>query len=64
MIAKKRILIRIFQEKNPKYYPIGRVIRVYDLKTYMGYTDRVCDIQVGDRISKGHFVHAVEVIEN
>tara|TARA_R110000868_G_C10820979_1_gene758626 strand:+ start:282 stop:575 length:294 start_codon:yes stop_codon:yes gene_type:complete len=47
---------------NPKHYPIGKVIAVYDYKSYFGYTDRLCDIQVGERISKGHFVTGVDVV--
>lgn len=47
---------------NPKYYPIGEVVNVYDYKSKFGYTDRVCDIQIGERISKGHFVRCVEVV--
>ena len=47
---------------NPKHYPIGKVIDVYDYKSYFGYTDRVCDIQVGERISKAHFVTGVDVV--
>jgi hypothetical protein len=47
---------------NPKHYPIGKVIAVYDYKSYFGYTDRVCDIQVGERISKAHFVTGVDVV--
>lgn len=47
---------------NPKHYPIGKVIDVYDYKSYFGYADRVCDIQIGERISKGHFVRCVDVV--
>lgn len=47
---------------NPKYYPIGEVVNVYDYKSKFGYTDRVCDIQIGERISKAHFVRCVEVV--
>ena len=47
---------------NPKNFPIGKVVAVYDYKSYFGYVDRVCDIQIGERISKGHFVRAVEVV--
>lgn len=47
---------------NPKYYPIGKVIAIYDYESKLGYTDIVCDIQIGERISKGHFVRSVEVI--
>ena len=47
---------------NPKHYPIGKVITVYDYKSYFGYTDKVCDIQIGERISKAHFVTGVDVI--
>jgi hypothetical protein len=47
---------------NPKHYPIGKVIAVYDYKSSLGYTDRVCDIKIGERISKAHFVRAVDVV--
>lgn len=47
---------------GPKHYPIGKVIAVYDYKSYFGYTDRVCDIQIGERISKAHFVSGVDVV--
>ena len=47
---------------NPKYYPIGKVLRVYDYNSKLGYIDRVCDIQIGERISKAHFVSAVTVV--
>ncbi len=50
-----------YSGENPKHYPIGKVIKVYDYTSYFGYTDKVCDIQIGDRISKGHFVDAVKV---
>jgi len=53
---------RDFSGTNPKYYPIGKVIAVYDYKNYFGYIDRVCDIQIGERISKAHFVRGVEVV--
>lgn len=53
-----------YSGSNPKHYPIGRVVAVYDYKSYFGYIDRVCDIQVGDRISKAHFVNGVELIIN
>jgi hypothetical protein len=51
-----------FSGANPKYYPIGKVIDVYDYKSTFGYTDRVCDIQIGERISKAHFVRGVDVV--
>lgn len=47
---------------NPRYYPIGKVISVYDYKSPFGYTDEVCDIQIGDRISTAHFTNCVEII--
>lgn len=53
---------RDFSGSNPKYYPIGKVIDVYDYKSKFGYTDRVCDIQIGERISKAHFVRGVDVV--
>ena len=53
---------RDFSGANPKYYPIGKVIDVYDYKSTFGYTDRVCDIQIGERISKAHFVRGVYVV--
>lgn len=51
-----------YSGKNPKYYPIGKVVDVYEYTSYFGYTDRVCDIQIGERISKAHFVRGVEVV--
>lgn len=48
---------------NPDYYPIGKVIRVYDYKSPWGHTDEVCDIQIGDRISKSHFTRCVEIVD-
>lgn len=48
---------------NPKYYPVGEVVKVYDYTASFGYTDRVCDIKIGDRISKGHFARGVKIIE-
>jgi len=48
---------------NSKYYPIGKVIKVYNHKSIFGYVDRVCDIQINDRISKGHFVRCVKKID-
>jgi len=51
-----------FSGVNPKYYPIGKVINIYDYKSTFGYTDMVCDIQIGERISKAHFVRGVEVV--
>lgn len=53
---------RDYSGSNPKHYPIGKVIDIYDYKSSFGYTDRVCDIQIGERISKGHFVTGVEVV--
>ncbi len=47
---------------NPKHFPIGKIIRIYEYKSFYGYTDTVCDIQVGDRISKGHFVSGVDLL--
>lgn len=51
-----------YSGKNPKHYPVGEVVDVYDYKSYFGYTDRVCDIKIGERISKAHFIRGVEVI--
>lgn len=48
---------------NSKYYPIGKVISIYDYKSIYGYIDRVCDIQIGDRISKSHFISGIEIIK-
>ena len=53
---------RDYSGANPKHYPIGEVVAVYDYKSYFGYTDRVCDIKIGERISKAHFVRGVEVV--
>ena len=48
---------------NPKHYPIGLVIRVYDyICAFSGESETVCDIQIGDRISTGHFITGVEII--
>lgn len=47
-----------------KYFPIGKVIKLYEYKSMFGYTDKVCDIEIGDRISKAHFVRAVKVVKN
>ena len=55
---------RDFSGENPKYYPIGKVINVYNYKSSFGYSDKVCDIQIGDRVSKAHFVRCVEIIYN
>lgn len=51
-----------YSGKNPKHYPIGIVVDVYDYKRFFGYTDKVCDIQIGERISKAHFVSGVTVV--
>jgi hypothetical protein len=53
---------RDYSGANAKYYPIGEVVAVYDYKSSLGYTDRVCDIKIGERISKAHFVRGVEVV--
>lgn len=53
---------RDFSGRNSKYYPIGKVINIYDYKSIFGYIDRVCDIQIGERISKAHFVNCVEKV--
>lgn len=47
---------------NPKHFPIGKVIKVYNYTSTYGYTDRCCDIKIGDRISKAHFVSMVEKV--
>jgi hypothetical protein len=52
---------RDYSGKNPKHYPIGLVIDVY-WKQNEFYSDLLCDIQIGDRISRGHFVSAIEGI--
>ena len=49
---------------NPKHYPIGKVIKIYDYKSYFGYIDKVCDIQIGKRISKAHFVRGVKALQS
>lgn len=51
-----------YSGKNQKYYPIGTIISVYDYTSRDGFTDRVCDIQVGRRISEAHFVSWVTLI--
>lgn len=52
---------RDYSGKNEKYYPMGKVIKVYT-RDRGDYLDKLCDIQVGDRISKGHFVDCVEIV--
>lgn len=49
---------RDFSGKDPKYYPLGEVVRVYDYTSH-GVTDKVCDIKVGNSISKTHFVDSL-----
>ena len=53
---------RDYSGANSKYYPIGEVVDVYDYKSSFGYIDKVCDIKIGERISKAHFVRGVEVV--
>jgi len=47
---------------NEKHFPVGKVLKIYNYKSFYGYIDKVCDIQIGERISKAHFVSAVEVL--
>lgn len=54
---------RDFSGENPKHYPLGFVVSVYDYKSFYGYVDKVCDIKIGNRISKAHFVDGVRLIE-
>lgn len=51
-----------FSGTNPKYYPTGKVINIYEYESKLGYTDTVCDIQIGERISKAHFIRSVEPV--
>jgi hypothetical protein len=53
---------RDFSGTNLKYYPIGKVIDVYNFKSWFGYEDECCNIQIGERISKGHFTRCVNVV--
>jgi hypothetical protein len=50
-----------YSGENTRHYPVGKVISIYDYKSYFGYTDKVCDIQIGDRISKAHFITSVDL---
>lgn len=54
---------RDFSGENPKYYPFGIVVSVYDYKSFYGHTDKVCDIKIKNRISKAHFVDGVKIIK-
>ncbi len=54
---------RDYSGSNPKHYPVGKVIKVYDHKSYYGgHIDRVCDIFIEGRVSKGHFITGVTLI--
>lgn len=49
---------------NPKYYPTGKVLCVYlYTSSYFGYSEIVCDILIGKRISKRHFITGVEKVK-
>lgn len=55
---------RDYSGANPKHYPIGKVLRVYDHAWSLEenvFVDRVCDVEIDGRISKGHFVTGVEI---
>lgn len=60
--SQQATIDRDYSGTNSKHFPIGKVIDVYDYKSCFGYTDRVCDILIGERISKAHFVSVVEVV--
>lgn len=51
-----------FSGTNHKHYPIGKVLNIYKYKSKFGYVDEVCDIEIGERISKAHFIRGVEVV--
>jgi hypothetical protein len=55
---------RDYSGSDLKHYTIGKVIDVYDYTSCFGYTDRVCDIEVGERVSRAHFVRGVKVVNN
>lgn len=49
---------------NPKCYPTGKVLCVYlYTSSYFGYSEMVCDILIGKRISKRHFITGVEKVK-
>jgi len=50
--------------KDPKHYPVGIVDKVYIYHSSLGYSDEVCDIIIGDKISKAHFTSGVTKIPN
>lgn len=51
-----------YSGKDPKYYPLGEVIAVYEKGSMFGNTNKLCDIKLTDgRISKGHFVEGVKL---
>ena len=52
-----------FSGEDKKYYPIEKVLRVYEYISSLGYVDEVCDIQIGERISRAHFTRGVEIIK-
>ena len=60
-----QLIDRDYSGSDPKHYPIGLVVDVYDhimtLEDRL-FTDKVCDILINGRISKGHFVDGVEII--
>ena len=56
---------RDFSGINPKYYPIGEVVDIYKKRSLVyDAIHKLCDIKIGDRISKGHFINGVELINN
>lgn len=48
---------------DPEYYSVGMILKIYEYKSKFGYSDIVCDIQVGDRVSNSHFITGVELIK-
>jgi hypothetical protein len=56
---------RDYSGENIKHYPIGKVIDVYNHKCpFSGQIDEVCDIEIDNRISRGHFTSGVELVKS
>jgi hypothetical protein len=51
-----------YSGKNPKHYPIGEVVDVYEKPSSVyNAINKLCDIKINDRISRGHFIHGVKL---
>ena len=54
---------KYYKGDNLKYYPCGKIIKIYWQKGYGEYSEKLADIERKDgSISKGHFISVLKIV--